>query len=87
MADDLNFSPTRGKALKTETSSQGVPSVNRQTWTATCRRGIAISGHCDSRSGSRTIQSIGVVEGGHWACTWSEPTPDAAVTALCLFEE
>jgi hypothetical protein len=86
-ADNLDFSATSGKRLKTETSPPGTPSVNAQTWTATCRRGIAIAGGCESRSGTRSIQNVGVVEGVHWVCTWTEATPDAVVTALCLFEE
>jgi hypothetical protein len=87
LADQLDFSPTAGKRLKTEVSSSGVPSVNEKTWTATCSRGIAISGFCESQSGQRTLQNVGIVAGTQWACTWTEPTPKAEVTALCLFEE
>jgi hypothetical protein len=45
VADDLDFSAAAGKKLKTEVSAPGVPSVNRTTWTATCRKGIAIAGY------------------------------------------
>jgi hypothetical protein len=86
-ADELDFSAAAGKKLKTETSVPGVPSIDGKTWTATCSRGIAIAGHCEAQSGARTLQNIGVVEGTHWVCTWTEPTPRAQVTALCLFEE
>jgi hypothetical protein len=86
-AEDLDFSAAAGKKLKTEVSAPGVPSVNRATWTATCRKGIAISGYCESQSGTRHLQNVGIVGGTQWACTWTEPTPRAEVTAVCLFEE
>jgi hypothetical protein len=86
-ADELDFSPTTGKKLKTEVSPSGVPSVNERTWTATCSKGIAIAGYCESQSGARHLQNVGVVAGRQWACTWTEPTPKAEVTAVCLFEE
>ena len=86
-ADDLNFLAAAGKRLKTEMSTPGVPSVNRATWTATCRKGIAIAGYCESQSGARHLQNVGVVAPTQWACTWTEPTEKAEVTALCLFEE
>jgi hypothetical protein len=87
VADDLDFLAAAGKKLKTEVSAPGVPSVNRTTWTATCRKGIAIAGYCESQSGARQLQNVGVVGGTQWACTWTEPTPKAEVTAVCLFEE
>jgi len=87
VADNLDFSAAAGKKLKTEISPAGTPSVNSQTWTDGCRKGVAIAGACESRSGTRSIQNVGVVEGVHWVCTWTEPTPNAVVTALCLFEE
>jgi hypothetical protein len=86
-ADDLNFSPATGKRLKTETSTPGVSSVNRATSTATCRKGVAVAGYCGSQSGPRQLQNVGVVATTQWACTWTEPTEKAQVTALCLFEE
>jgi hypothetical protein len=86
-ADDLNFSPAAGTTLKSEVSPQGVPSLDGRTWTATCNKGIAITGHCQSQSGTRHLESIGAVEGSHWVCTWTEATPKAAVTAVCLFEQ
>jgi hypothetical protein len=86
-ADDLDFSAASGKRLKTEVSPFGVPSVDTRTWSATCTKGIAITGYCQSQSGARQLQSVGVVEGIQWACTWTEATPRAEITALCLFEE
>jgi hypothetical protein len=86
-ADDVVFSGAGGKRLRTGNSSDGIPSINHRTWTATCRKGIAISGYCASHTGPRILQSVGVVEGQHWVCTWSDPTPNAVVIALCIFEE
>jgi hypothetical protein len=86
-ADDLNFSAAVGKRLKTEVSPPGVPSVDRKTWTATCNRGIAVTGYCESQSGPRQLQNVGAVEGIQWACTWTEPTPKAEIKAICLFDE
>jgi len=86
-ADDLNFSAAAGKRLKTEVSPSGVPSLDQKTWTATCNKGIAIAGYCESQSGARQLQSVGAVVGTQWACTWTEPTPKAEITAVCLFEE
>ena len=86
-ADNLDFSAAAGRKLKTEMSVPGVPSIDGKTWTATCRKGIAIAGHCEAQSGARNLQNVGVVEGTHWVCTWTEPTPKAQVTALCLFED
>jgi hypothetical protein len=86
-ADELNFPSAPGKRLKTEISPPGVPSVDRTTWTATCRRGISISGHCETHdSGFRHLQSFGS-DGVHRFCKWTEPVTKATVTALCLFEE
>jgi hypothetical protein len=85
--DELDFSPATGKQLETATSVPGVPSADGKTWTATFSRGIAIAGHCEAQAGSRTLQNVGVVDGRHWVCTWTEPTARANVTALCLFEE
>ena len=86
-ADDLDFSAAAGKRLKTEVSPSGVPSVDTRTWSATCRKGIAMAGYCESQSGARHLQSVGVFEGIQWVCTWTEPPPKAEITALCLFEE
>jgi hypothetical protein len=87
VADELNFPSAPGKKLRTEISPPGVPSVDRTTWTATCRRGISISGHCESYDrGFRHLQSFGS-DGTHRFCKWTEPVEEATVTALCLFEE
>ena len=86
-ADDLDFSAANGKRLKTEVSPSGVPSVDTRTWSATCRKGIAVAGYCESQSGPRQLQSVGVFEGTQWVCTWTEATPKAGITALCLFDE
>jgi hypothetical protein len=87
VADDLDFLAASGKKLKSEVSARGVPSIDERTWTATCRKGIAIAGSCESQSGARHLQNVGVLGGTQWACTWTEPTPKAEVTALCFFEE
>jgi hypothetical protein len=76
-ADDLTFS----------TSVPGIPSVDRRTWTATCQRGISISGHCETHDqDARHLESFGS-DGPHRFCKWAEPLSNATVTALCLFEE
>jgi hypothetical protein len=86
-ADELNFSGATGKRLRTEISPPGVPSVYRTTWTATCHRGVAISGHCETHdSAFRHLQGFGS-DGTHRFCKWTEPVTSATVTALCLFEE
>jgi hypothetical protein len=87
LADDLNFSAAAGKSLKTEVSPSGVPSLDTRTWTATCNKGIAITGYCESHSGARQLQNVGAVAPTQWACTWTEPTPQAEITAVCLFED
>jgi hypothetical protein len=51
------------------------------------REGTAITGYCGSQSGSRQLQNVGAVATTQWACTWTEPTAKAEVTAVCLFEE
>jgi hypothetical protein len=61
-ADELNFSAASGKRLKTEVSPPGVPSVNRATWTATSRKGVAVAGYCEAQSGPRQLQNVGVEE-------------------------
>ena len=87
LADDLNFSAAAGKRLKTEISPAGVPSVDTRTWTATCIKGIAIAGYCELQSGTRQLQNVGAVAVTQWACSWTEPTPKAEITAVCLFED
>jgi hypothetical protein len=86
-ADDLDFSPAGGKRLRSEVSPPGIPSLDMQTWTATCSRGIAVTGHCRSESGPRQLEGVGAIDGRQWACTWTEATPKAEITAVCLFEE
>jgi hypothetical protein len=86
-AEELTFPGAGGKKLKAEISPPGIPLVDRTTWTATCQKGISISGDCETHDpGIQHLQSFGS-DGPHRFCKWTEPVTNATVTALCLFEE
>ena len=85
-ADDLDFSAASRK-LRLKTESCGYfrrafrrrPNVDRYF----AEKEFAIAGDSASPDQERdSYRSVGVVAGTQWACTWTEPTPKAADTAL-----